>query len=96
MGTNIQKCCNNQKMKKTLNTILQNSTTVDGTPSHIPAFISDLNLGVKVTQNIAQNSLHHVTYAPAKLEVAMSNSFGGDTFTIKIHYLTFDLGIKVT
>ena len=24
-------------------------------------------------------------------EVAMSNGLGGDAFTIKIHYLTFDL-----
>ena len=44
----------------------------------------DLNLGVKVTQNVAQYSLHHVTYAPAKFEVA--------AFTRKvkkIYFLTF-------
>ena len=46
-------------------------------------FIFDLDLRVKVTQNIAQYLLHHVTYAPAKFEVAMSNSLGGDKFTRK-------------
>ena len=43
--------------------------------------IFDLNPGV--TQNIAQCPLHHVTYAPAKFEVAMSNNLGGDKFTRK-------------
>ena len=38
-----------------------------------PLFTFDLYLGVKVTQNVAQYPLHHVTYAPAKFEVAMSN-----------------------
>ena len=33
---------------------------------------------LKVTQNIAQYSLHHVIYAPAKLEVATSNGLGKD------------------
>ena len=42
----------------------------------------DLDLGVKVTQNVAQYPLHHVTYAPAKFEVATSNSLG-DPFTRK-------------
>ena len=31
------------------------------------------DLGVKVTQNIAQYTLHLVIYAPAKFEGAMSN-----------------------
>ena len=44
-------------------------------------FMFDLDLGV--TQNIAQCPLHHVTYAPAKFEVAMSNYLGGDEFTRK-------------
>ena len=52
-------------------------------------FMFDLDLGV--TQNIAQYPLHHVTYAPAKFEVAMSNDLGGDKFTRKYIYLTFDL-----
>ena len=36
-----------------------------------PLFIFDLDLGV--TQNIAEYPPHHVTYAPVKFEVAMSN-----------------------
>ena len=35
--------------------------------------------------------LHHVTYAPAKFEIATSNILGGD-----IHYSTFDLEVNVT
>ena len=42
-----------------------------------------LTLGVKVTQNVAQYPLHHVTYAHAKFEVAMSNGLGGNAFTRK-------------
>ena len=34
-----------------------------------------------------------MTYSATKFEVAMSNRFGGDTFTKKIHYLTW---VKVT
>ena len=30
----------------------------------------DLDLGVKVTQNVAQYPRHHVAYAPAKFDVA--------------------------
>ena len=37
-----------------------------------PVFTCDLYLGVKVTQNVAQYPLHHITYKPAKLEVATS------------------------
>ena len=43
----------------------------------------DLELGVKVTQNVAQYSLHHFTYTATTFEVATSNGLGGDTFTIK-------------
>ena len=39
-------------------------------------------LRVKVTQNVAQNLLHHVSYAPAKFEVATSNGLE-DVFTRK-------------
>ena len=55
----------------------------------------DLDLGVKVTQNVAQYHWLHVTYAQAKNEVATSKSLWGDAFT---HFLTFDLdlGVKVT
>ena len=40
------------------------------------------DLGVKVTQNVAQYPLHHVTYSDTKFEVARSNHLG-DTFTRK-------------
>ena len=41
----------------------------------------DLDLGVKVTRNVAQYPLHHVIYASTKFEVAGSNGLGGDTIT---------------
>ena len=41
----------------------------------------DLDLGVKVTRNIAQYSLDHVTYLGTIFKVAMSKGLGGDTFT---------------
>ena len=43
----------------------------------------DLDLGVKITQNVAQYSLHHVTYEATKFEVANANGLGGDKFTRK-------------
>ena len=43
----------------------------------------DLDLGVKVTLNVAQDPLHHVTYSATKFEVATSSRLGGDTFTRK-------------
>ena len=36
---------------------------------------------VKVTQNVAQYPLHHVTYLGTMFEVAASNGKGGDAFT---------------
>ena len=39
------------------------------------------DLGVKVTQNVAQYPLHHVIYSATKLEVITSNRLGGDTIT---------------
>ena len=45
--------------------------------------VFDLDLGVKVTQDIAQYPLHHVTYSDTKFEVTMSNSLGEDAFTCK-------------
>ena len=47
--------------------------------------IFDLDLGVKVTQNVAQYPLHHVNYSATKFEVATSNRLGGDTFTRKFN-----------
>ena len=43
----------------------------------------DLDLGVRVTQKIAQYHTHHVTYAPKNFEVRMSNGSGEDAFTRK-------------
>ena len=43
----------------------------------------DLDLVVKVTQNVVQYLSNYMTYAPAKLEVATSNSLGEDGFTRK-------------
>ena len=43
----------------------------------------DLDLGVKVTQNVAQYHPHHVTYARANFEIALSNDLGEDAFTRK-------------
>ena len=43
----------------------------------------DLDLIVKVTQNVVQCPPNHMTYAPAKFEVATSNSLGEDGFTRK-------------
>ena len=39
------------------------------------------DLGVKVTQNVAQYPLHHVTFSATKFEVATSKGLGGDAFT---------------
>ena len=47
--------------------------------------IFDLDLGVKVTQNVDQYLLHHVTHPATKFEVARSNQLGGDTFTRKFN-----------
>ena len=46
----------------------------------------DLDLVIKVTQNVVQYPPNHITYAPAKFEVATSNSLGQDGFTRK--YIT--------
>ena len=37
----------------------------------------DLDLQVKVTLNVAQCPLHHVTYAHTEFEVTMSKALGG-------------------
>ena len=44
---------------------------------------SIFDLGVKVTQNVAQYPLHYVTYSATKFEVATSNRLGGGTITRK-------------
>ena len=45
----------------------------------------ELDLGVKVTQNVAQCPLHHVTYAPTEFKVTTSKGLGGDAFTRKFN-----------
>ena len=62
----------------------------------IQCVIFDLDIGVKVTQDVAQYPLHHVTYPATKFEVARSNRLGGDTFTRKyiIWSLTLTLGSR--
>ena len=39
-----------------------------------------LSLGQGQTQNVAKYPLHHMTYAPAKFEAAMSSGLGGNAF----------------
>ena len=41
----------------------------------------DLDLGVKVTQDVAKYPLHHVTYSDTQIEVATSDGLGDDAFT---------------
>ena len=43
-----------------------------------------LTLGQGQTPNITQYPLHHMTYASAKLQAAMSNGLGGNAFTRNI------------
>ena len=56
----------------------------------------DLDLVVKVTQNVVQCHPNHMTYAPAKFEVATSNSLGEDGLTRKKKLYDLDLLVKVT
>ena len=46
---------------------------------------NDLDLQGKVTRNVAQCPLHHVTYAPTEFEVTMSKALGGEAFTRKFN-----------
>ena len=54
------------------------------------------DLVAKVKRNVAQQTLHHVTYSGIKFEEAASNGFNSICIYKKIHYLTFDLRAKVT
>ena len=47
-------------------------------PSYKKIRYLTFDLGVKVTRNVAQYPLHHVTYSATKFEVATSNPLGGD------------------
>ena len=51
----------------------------------------EIDLEVKVTQNIAQYPPHCVNYAPTKFKVATSNGLGGENMLFHL-----DLGVKVT
>ena len=55
----------------------------------------DLDLQAKVTLNVAQCRLHHVTYAPTEFEVTTSKAVGGEAFT-RNSIFDLDLGVKVT
>ena len=55
----------------------------------------DLDLGVNVTQNVAQYPWHHVTYAPTKFDIATSHGWGEDAFT-RNTLNDLDLQVKVT
>ena len=58
----------------------------------------DLDLVVKVTLNVVQYPSNHMTYAPAKFEVATSNSLGENGFTDlqESTLYNLDLGVKIT
>ena len=45
----------------------------------------DLDFAVKVTRNITQCPLLHVTYAHTKFNVTTSKGLGGDAFTRKFN-----------
>ena len=53
----------------------------------------DLDLQVKVTLNVAQCPLHHVTYAPTKFEVTTSK-LKEENHLQEIQYLTLTLGSR--
>ena len=54
------------------------------------------DLGVKVTQNVAQYPLHHVTYSATKFKDATPNGLDGDTFTRNLTEGQTDPNVKVT
>ena len=56
--------------------------------------VFDLDFGIKVTQDVAQHPLHHLTHAFAKFGVTTFNG-KGDAFT-KSTVFDRDLKIKVT
>ena len=45
----------------------------------------DLDLQAKVTLNVAQRPLHHVTYAATEFEVTKPKALGGEAFTRKFN-----------
>ena len=55
----------------------------------------DLDLRVKVTRNVAQCLLQHVTDAPTEFKVTTLKALGGGSIYKKIQYLTFDPNVRV-
>ena len=47
--------------------------------------LDPLDLQLKVTRNVTQCPLHHVTYAPTEFEVTTSKALGGEAFTRKFN-----------
>ena len=45
--------------------------------------VFDLDLSIKVTHDIANYPLSHMTYVHVKIKVATSKGLGGDAFTRK-------------
>ena len=61
----------------------------------------DLDIRVRVTQNVAQYSLHHVTYALTTFETISKILMTGPRLVKEMHlqentFYDLDLGIKVT
>ena len=52
-----------------------------------PLVTFDFNHQAKVTQNVAQYPLHHMTYAPAKFEVSVSNGLGENIFFEMLYHV---------
>ena len=42
-----------------------------------------IDLDIKVTRIVVQYPLHHVTYAPIKVEAVTSKGLGGDAYSTK-------------
>ena len=51
-----------------------------------------LDLGAKVTQNVAQCSLHYLTYALTEFKVTTSKGLGRDVFTRKFNIWSWPWG----
>ena len=57
-------------------------------------YLQENTLFVKVTHNVAQCPLHHVTYAPTEFEVTTSKALG-EAFTRKFENTIFDLDLRL-
>ena len=59
----------------------------------LPKVKEEIHLQESTFFDLNQYPLHHMTYAPAKFEVAMSNGLGGNAFTRNILF-ELDLGSR--